>query len=507
MRKMSMKTPQTFDPTELPNDFMPLAAKDLHRDRAYRRQAAVVELSRRAVAPPNFHLLIQDAAALVAESLSVERFGLAELSDDQSTLDMRLGSVAASAGSAFGDMPPESMLGRQLSLDSSRSLAAYAIRTGEVVAVSDLAAERRFADDWLLEQGVRSAVVVPLHFHDQSYGVLGAFSNRSQQFARDDLLYAEMIAHLVSSNIARDRAAKILEAERRFTATVLETVDALVLVLTPAGRIVRANSACEQMTGFTSDEVCDRSIWTALLVPGEDDALKAVIARLQAGEGPQDHESFLLTKHAERRRIAWSFAVLTRSEAGVETILATGVDITERRAAEDEIGRLQTVEAESHRRLQAVLAELEAQKSAVSRATATSNNSANAAAEGESSDNASGGWGPESNPFHPLPRSTSGDRRRRPRRTFAYFQRIAPTFDGRIPPLRMFRRVKCLDISAGGFSFLSSVTPNETDFVVALGNPPVVIHVAARVAHVTPTEYEGQPMFLVGCSYTGRLDY
>jgi PAS domain S-box-containing protein len=416
---------------------------------------------------------------------------------------MRLGSVAASGGSAIGDMLPESMLRRQLSLEPNRSMAAYAIHRGEVVAVTDLAADRRFTDAWLTEQGVRSAVVVPLHFHDQSFGMLGAFSNRPQQFARDDLLYAEMIAHLVSSNIARDRAAKILESERRFTTTVLQTVDALVLVLTPAGRIVRANSACEQMTGYTSAEVCDRSIWTALLVPGEADALKAVIARLQAGEGPQDHESFLLTKHAERRRIDWSFAVLMRSEAGVETILATGVDITERRAAEDEIERVRAIEAESQRRLQAVLEELASQKAAAARAIATAKNFA----ESDSSDNASGGSGSETNPFHALPQGSRGDRRRRPRRNFAYFQRIAPTHNGRIPPLRMFRRVKCLDISAGGFSFLSSVTPNETDFVVALGNPPVVIHVAARVAHVTPTDFDGQPMYLVGCSYTGRLDY
>ena len=34
-----------------------------------------------------------------------------------------------------------------------------------------------------------------------------------------------------------------------------------------------------------------------------------------------------------------------------------------------------------------------------------------------------------------------------------------------------------------------------------------MIHVAARLVHVTPTEYEGQPMYMVGCAYTGRLDY
>jgi len=500
---MSNRTPQTFDLTELPSDVFPSAAMDNDRDRAYRRQAAVAAFSRRAVAPPSAGLLIQDAAALVAETLAVERFGLAELSDDRAVLEMRLGSVAASGGSACGDMAPGSMLKRQLSFDPSSSLAAYALQSTEVVAVADLAAEHRFADRWLLEQGVLSAVVVPLHFHDQSYGVLGAFSDRPRQFAHDDLMYAEMIAHLVSTNIARDRTSKILASERRFTSTVLETVDAIVLVLTPAGRILRTNSACEQVTGFTGEEVRDRPIWSALLVPGEAAALKDVFARLKTTAGPLEHESFLLTKQAERRRIQWSFAMLAQSGGGVETILATGIDITERRAAEEEVGRLQAAEAEAHRRLEAVLEELESQRAKAAQMTATSDTVfKTAAAESESGDR-----GSDHNPFHVLARGSLRERRRRPRRSFAYYQRIAPTTDGRIPPLRMFRRVQCLDISAGGFSFLSSVTPTDTEYVVALGNPPVVINVAARVAHVTPTDYEGQPMYLVGCSYTGRLDY
>ena len=116
-------------------------------------------------------------------------------------------------------------------------------------------------------------------------------------------------------------------------------------------------------------------------------------------------------------------------------------------------------------------------------------------------------WQADGSPFHQLPRGTQSDRRRRPRRSFTYYQRIAPMENGRMPPLRMFRRVKCIDISAGGFSFLSTSRPPEGDFVVALGSPPVVINVAAQVVHVTPTDYEGQPAYVVGCRYTGRLDY
>ena len=339
--------PQTLDPAGAPADFALPVSAEQDRERAYRRQAAAVELSRRAIAP-NVHLLVQDAAALIAESLSVERFGFAELSDDRTSLEMRLAPV--SQESSGSDAPARPTAPRQLSLDPSRSLAAHSLQAGEVVAVRDFATERRFADEWLLKQGVRSAVVVPLRVQDQSYGVIGAFGNRPQQFAHDDLLFAEMIAHLVSTNIARERADKTLESERRFTTTVLETVDALVLVLTPAGRIIRANKACGQITGYSCDEVRDRTIWTALLVPGEADAMKRIFSRLQSDPGPHMHEGFLLTKHAERRRITWSFGLLTQSGGEIETILATGTDITERRVAEEEVERLKTAEADTSRR-------------------------------------------------------------------------------------------------------------------------------------------------------------
>ncbi len=493
-----MKTPQMFDLTGRQNDFpIPHLAEE-NRDRISRRQAAVVELSRRTAAP-DIHLLIQDSAALVAESLAAEQFGFAELSDDCATLDMRLATVAASEELASGDMRPGAIQSDQVSLDPSRSIAAFAIQMGEIVAVEDVTQDRRFRDPWLVGKRIRSALVVPLRFCDEVYGVLGAFDSRERQFAPDDLLFAEMIANLVSTNIARDRANKILDAERRFARTVLETVDALVLVLAPSGRIVRANRACELMTGYSSDEVRDRTIWSALLVPDEADTLKSIFARLRSDPGPIVHEGYLLTKHAERRRIAWSFGLLSESSGQIESILATGIDITERRIAEEEICRLKSSEAEAQRRLQTVVEELELQ-------TAAAGSQALATAKAAPSGGDDVGWQNNTNPLHPLPRGSQGDRRKRPRRSFTYYQRIAPSDNGRVPPLRMFRRVKCLDISAGGFAFLSSVRPNDTNYVVALGNPPVVINVAAEVVHITPIDYEGQTTYLIGCKYTGRLD-
>jgi hypothetical protein len=76
-----------------------------------------------------------------------------------------------------------------------------------------------------------------------------------------------------------------------------------------------------------------------------------------------------------------------------------------------------------------------------------------------------------------------------------------------LPPPALFREVRCRDISAGGFSFVSQRPPEHTDYVVALGAAPVVIHLAVRVAHVTPEQVDGRDAFLVGCTYVGRVDY
>ncbi len=79
--------------------------------------------------------------------------------------------------------------------------------------------------------------------------------------------------------------------------------------------------------------------------------------------------------------------------------------------------------------------------------------------------------------------------------------------DELLPHPKSFREVQCHDISAGGFSFLLQAPPDHTSFVVALGTPPALIYMSARVTHAKPIEVDGRPMFLVGCAYAGRIEY
>ena len=58
---------------------------------------------------------------------------------------------------------------------------------------------------------------------------------------------------------------------------------ALVVVLDPQGQIVRFNRACEQITGYSFDEVEGKFLWDLCIVPEEADALKRLSSNC-AGE-------------------------------------------------------------------------------------------------------------------------------------------------------------------------------------------------------------------------------
>lgn len=99
------------------------------------------------------------------------------------------------------------------------------------------------------------------------------------------------------------------------------------------------------------------------------------------------------------------------------------------------------------------------------------------------------------------------ERRRCPRRSYPYYQRVAPIIGSRLPHPSEFVRVCCNDIAAGGFSFLASQPPPSHSLIVALGNQYSVTYVTAQVVHVTRVRRNGKYTYLVGCVYTGRARY
>jgi diguanylate cyclase (GGDEF)-like protein/PAS domain S-box-containing protein len=137
----------------------------------------------------------------------------------------------------------------------------------------------------------------------------------------------------VARNIAERRLANVeLKKERDFTSAVLDIVGAQVVVLDREGRIVRFNRACELLSGYSFQEVRGKHIWEILT--DEAAPTRSRVKRELAGDYPSTHESYWITRSGERRLISWSTTALLDDNNTVEHLIATGVDVTERRQAE-----------------------------------------------------------------------------------------------------------------------------------------------------------------------------
>jgi PAS domain S-box-containing protein len=145
---------------------------------------------------------------------------------------------------------------------------------------------------------------------------------------------ALLLNRFYSDLAGRKQAQAELPQERDFGNAVFETVSAIVVVLDRQGRIVRFNRACEQLTGYAFAEVEGKVFWELFVPPDKVEGVKAIFGRLLAGEYPEQHESYWITKDGQQRLISWSNTVLLGEQGTPEYVIGTGQDISERESSE-----------------------------------------------------------------------------------------------------------------------------------------------------------------------------
>src|ERR1700733_10794845 len=133
------------------------------------------------------------------------------------------------------------------------------------------------------------------------------------------------------------RIEEELQEERNFVSAILDTVGALVVVLDSEGRILRFNPACELTTGYAMEEVQGKCIWDLFLVPEETERFRSMFEVLRTDLLPQDYQTYWVTRHGDKRLIAWSSTLLPGVGESAHYIIATGIDITERKHLEKAI--------------------------------------------------------------------------------------------------------------------------------------------------------------------------
>jgi len=139
-----------------------------------------------------------------------------------------------------------------------------------------------------------------------------------------------------SQRRASDRSAE----DRRFIGAILDTTDALVVVVERHGRIARCNQACERLTQNASARLAGKPLWEAM----PEDQQAAFRDRMDTAWQHKETyriEQPLCLPSGERRLIAWSNTPLLNADGEVGYMVCTGVDVTDERAALERVRRIQ----------------------------------------------------------------------------------------------------------------------------------------------------------------------
>ncbi|MDD3364638.1 MAG: PAS domain S-box protein [Syntrophomonas sp.] len=164
--------------------------------------------------------------------------------------------------------------------------------------------------------------------------------------ARDIYDHPSRMTGLTADINERKLAEQQLQEERNFNAALLDTAGDLITVCDQNGLIIRFNQVCEQITGYTFDDVKGRYIWD-MVVPEDIKPTKAIFNVTDvnwSSPGLKKYfENHWLTKDGKYRLISWNITSLFDKEGSSNYFIGTGTDITRQRIIEE---RLRESEAE-----------------------------------------------------------------------------------------------------------------------------------------------------------------
>ena len=125
-----------------------------------------------------------------------------------------------------------------------------------------------------------------------------------------------------------------LQREQTFTAAVLESAAALVMVTDMEGHIARFNLACRRLSEYSFEEVEGKPVWDVLVPPEEIEAVKQVYKELAESRSAREHENHWVDRSGQRHLISWSSTLVTEAQDATRHLVWVGVDVTEARLAE-----------------------------------------------------------------------------------------------------------------------------------------------------------------------------
>lgn len=138
------------------------------------------------------------------------------------------------------------------------------------------------------------------------------------------------------------KSALDLQQEKERAQQYLDIANTIMLVISRDGTVELLNDKGCEVLGYAETDALGQD-WFQIAIPAElQDETRSVFKRMMNGEMAilDYYESEIITRNGDRRLIAWRNAPIYDDTGSARASISSGVDITEQRAAEDRIIRL-----------------------------------------------------------------------------------------------------------------------------------------------------------------------
>ncbi len=177
----------------------------------------------------------------------------------------------------------------------------------------------------------RSYGIWPFKHHDSMYGIVALYSSKDDAFSEAEVDFLETaIADLSLTLYAHDVSVQ-LQFERDFNNEIIDTIQALMVAITPCGTIMRFNPEAERVTGYKQKDVLNRYWVDVLLSPDDRLYYQNVISDLLKSDAKNlGFRAPLMTCDGSSRIFDWHGSIKPDIEKGTVGMVLFGIDITDR---------------------------------------------------------------------------------------------------------------------------------------------------------------------------------